>query len=228
MSDKTDYTAARERMVREQIAPRDISDERVLDAMLKTPRHLFVPPEERHLAYIDAPLAIGDGQTISQPYIVALMTQLLELSGDETVLEIGTGSGYQAAILAHIVKKVYSVECIPALANKAQKTLSELGIENVHIEEGDGSKGLLDYAPYEAIIVPAAAPEVPEPLKEQLAVEGRLVVPVGSRYGQVLERWRRIGEKLVHEQIVPVAFVPLVGEHGWNSGDKSSSWWKIF
>jgi protein-L-isoaspartate(D-aspartate) O-methyltransferase len=215
-------------MVREQIAPRDISDERVLDAMLKTPRHLFVPPEERHLAYIDAPLAIGDGQTISQPYIVALMTQLLELSGDETVLEIGTGSGYQAAILAHIVKKVYSVERIPALANKANKILSELGIENVFVEEGDGSRGLPDYAPYEAIIVTAAAPEAPEPLKEQLAADGRLVVPVGSRYGQVLERWRRIEEKLVHEQIVPVAFVPLVGEHGWNSEDKSSSWWKLF
>jgi protein-L-isoaspartate(D-aspartate) O-methyltransferase len=152
----------------------------------------------------------------------------LELSGDETVLEIGTGSGYQAAILAHIVKKVYSVEFIPALASKAQNILSELGIENVYVEEGDGSRGLPDYAPYEAIIVTAAAPEIPEPLKEQLAVDGRLVVPVGSRYGQVLERWRRIGGKLVREQLVPVAFVPLVGEHGWNSGDKSSSWWKLF
>ncbi len=228
MGDKIDYAAARQRMVRDQIAPRDITDARVLDAMLKTPRHLFVPPDERHLAYIDAPLPIGDGQTISQPYIVALMTQLLELSVEDTVLEIGTGSGYQAAILAQIVEGVFSVEYIPALADRAQKTLSDIGIENVHIEEGDGSIGLPDYAPYDAIIVTAAAPNVPEPLKEQLAEGGRLVVPVGSRYGQVLERWRRTGRKLAHEQIVPVAFVPLVGELGWNPGEKTSSWRKLF
>ncbi|MCK4740998.1 MAG: protein-L-isoaspartate(D-aspartate) O-methyltransferase [Anaerolineales bacterium] len=215
------YSHERKRMVDKQMVRRGIRDERVLEAMRTIPRHEFVPPEQVHQAYVDAPLPIGNSQTISQPYIVALMTELLSLKGDETVLEIGTGSGYQAAILAHLAKKVYSIERIPELAERAQSLLHSLQLENIEVVVGDGSCGLPEHAPYQAIIVTASAPEVPKPLEDQLSDGGRLVVPVGSRVGQVLELWRREGQKLVCEKLAPVAFVPLIGEHAWSHEGKS-------
>jgi len=207
-------------MVDQQMARRGIRDERVLAAMLAVPRHKFVPAEQERLAYIDAPLSIGNKQTISQPYIVALMTELLCLKGDETVLEIGTGSGYQAAILAHLTKKVYSIERIPELAERAQVLLHSLQMENIEVVVGDGSCGLPDHAPYQAIIVTAAPPGVPKPLEDQLGDGGRLVAPVGGRAGQVLELWKREGQKLVCEKLAPVTFVPLIGKHAWSEEEK--------
>ncbi len=221
MSEMEAYSRERERMVDQQMVSRGIRDERVLEAMLAIPRHEFVPPEQMHLAYIDAPLPIGNNQTISQPYIVALMTELLHLKGDETVLEIGTGSGYQTAILAHLAKIVYSVERIPELAERSGSLLHSLQLENIEVVVGDGSCGLPEHAPYQAIIVTASAPEVPKPLEDQLSEGGRLVVPVGSRVGQVLELWRREGQKLICEKLAPVAFVPLIGEHAWSHEGKS-------
>jgi protein-L-isoaspartate(D-aspartate) O-methyltransferase len=209
------FQKERERMVEEQLRHRDIRDERVLRAMLSIPRHLFVPSEHRHLAYVDGPLPIGCGQTISQPYIVALMTQLLSLSGNEVVLEVGTGSGYQAAILSLLAKEVHTIERHPELAAQAEKVLQELSLSNVHVHIGDGSLGLLEFAPYQAILVTAAAPHVPKPLLEQLAEEGRMVIPVGGQWGQNLERWTRKGARYLHEVLVPVAFVPLRGDAGW-------------
>lgn len=215
MTEEAAYKRERERMVREQLVSRDIRDERVLEAMRQVPRHLFVTPENRHLAYADGPLPIGSGQTISQPYIVALMSQLLKLEGDETVLEVGTGSGYQSAVLSHLAADVHTIELHESLANKAQASLEELGLTNIHVHIGDGSKGWPEAAPYEAIIVTAAAPQVPRPMFDQLDEGGRLVVPVGSRGGQYLERWTRQDTDYKREQIAPVAFVPLFGEHGW-------------
>ncbi len=209
---------ARERMVKAQLRGRDIIDPRVLAAMGTVPRHRFVPDDLQRQAYADGPVRLDKGQTISQPYIVALMAQLLELEGEETVLEIGTGSGYQAAVLSMLAAKVYSLERIPELACLAAEKLRRLGYDNIEVLERDGSNGLPEYAPYPAIVVTAAAPEPPEPLKKQLAPEGRLVVPVGSQEGQMLERWRKgKGGALSRERIAPVAFVPLVGEHGWKT-----------
>jgi protein-L-isoaspartate(D-aspartate) O-methyltransferase len=218
MDDKKEYKKARERMVERQMRARGIRDERVLQVMLSVPRHLFVSPDQRHAAYNDAPLPISHQQTISQPYIVALMTELLELKGDERVLEVGTGSGYQAAVLAQIARKVYSLERIHDLAVEARLLLSQLALENIEVLEVDGTLGLPEHAPYDAIIITAAAPHVPEPLKEQLCDGGRLVAPVGGRMGQMLERWRREGDDFSHERIASVAFVPLLGIHGWESG----------
>jgi protein-L-isoaspartate(D-aspartate) O-methyltransferase len=215
MPETKEYARERKRMVDRQMVRRGIRDERVLQAMSAVPRHRFVPPDQEHLAYIDAPLSIGNSQTISQPYIVALMTELLALRGEETVLEIGTGSGYQAAILAHLSRQVISVERIPELAEKARFLLQSLDVKNVLVVEGDGSCGVAEHAPYQAIIVTAAAPEAPEPLKDQLDEGGRLVIPVGSRAGQVLELWVREGQDLVCKQLTPVAFVPLIGEYAW-------------
>lgn len=211
------YAAERERMVRQQLANRGIRDPRVLDAMRQVPRHRFVPREELAYAYADGPLPIGSGQTISQPYIVALMTQMLALQGGETVLEVGTGSGYQAAVLAQLVRQVYTVERHASLAENARQVLQELGIGNVEVLLGDGSCGLAAHAPYQAILVTAAAPEVPRPLLDQLADGGRLVLPVGGRGSQLLVRWEREGEKFHEESGIPVAFVPLRGEYGWQS-----------
>lgn len=225
MTEGEELTRARERMVNVQIRNRGISDERVLDAMCIVPRHLFVPLEHRHLAYADAPLPIGHRQTISQPYIVALMTELLDLEKDDNVLEIGTGSGYQAAILAYLAKRVYTLERIPELANQSREVLDALELDNVEVIVGDGSQGLSEHSPYEAIIVTAAAPRVPDPLKEQLADGGRLVLPVGGQAGQILERWIRQGDDFNHESVAPVAFVPLVGEHGWDTDKRPFSWW---
>jgi protein-L-isoaspartate(D-aspartate) O-methyltransferase len=194
---------------------RDISDRRVLEAMRFVPRHRFVPQEAAELAYIDAPLPIGYRQTISQPYIVALMTQLLRLRGDEVVLEVGTGSGYQAAVLGRLARKVHTVERIPELAASARRILGDLGLDNVEVHVADGSAGLAEAAPFDAILVAAAAPKVPRPLLDQLAQGGRLVVPVGTIEGQILERWTRDGDEFNCDRAAPVCFVPLLGSHGW-------------
>ena len=215
-SDEIDYKAQRERMLDAQIVARGIRDERVLAAMQAVPRHRFVPDHVIGLAYRDSPLPIGDGQTISQPYIVALMTELLQLESEDRVLEIGTGSGYQAAILAQIAAEVITIERIPTLARDASRILSDLGYKNVRVKLGDGTLGWPDEAPYDGIIVTAAAPEMPEPLTEQLAEGGRLVAPVGPRLTQMLVRVRRTGDRLCTESLIGVAFVPLIGEHGWH------------
>jgi protein-L-isoaspartate(D-aspartate) O-methyltransferase len=202
-------------MVNEQIARRGLQDERLLEAFRRVPRHLFVPPPYRHLAYADSPLPIGYGQTISQPYIVALMLSVLHLRGHEKVLEIGTGSGYQAALLACLAQEVHTVEYIPELAEEAAQRLKALGFENVFCHVGDGSLGWPPAAPYHGIVVAAAAPQVPQPLLEQLAEGGRLVIPVGNRKYQDLQVWERHGEQVESESFLPVAFVPLRGTFGW-------------
>jgi len=201
------------------LAPRRIHDPRVLRAMQTVPRHRFVPPDLQERAYADCPLPIGEHQTISQPYIVALMTELLTLKGTEKVLEIGTGSGYQAAILGKLAQEVHTVERHASLAKRAEDVLRELGCENVHVHHADGSSGLPEHAPYEGVIVTAAAPEVPKILLDQLADGGVLVIPVGGYYGQTLQRWERIGESFTYDDIAPVAFVPLRGQMGWGDGE---------
>jgi protein-L-isoaspartate(D-aspartate) O-methyltransferase len=211
----TDFAGERQRMVEEQLCPRGIDDPRVLAVFESTPRHLFVPEESRPWAYADSPQSIGFGQTISQPFIVALMTQLLHLTGSERVLEVGAGSGYQAAILAQLVADVDTVEFIPELAERAACTLAELGLDNVHVHSGDGSEGWPACAPYDAILVAAAAPHVPPPLLEQLAAHGRLILPVGRHGTQELQLWQREQGTFEHKAIIPVAFVPLHGRHGW-------------
>ena len=210
-----DFQAARKRMVDGQIVRRGVTSPRVLEAFLEVPRHLFVPKRQRHFAYQDSPLGIGLGQTISQPYIVAYMTDKLELTGNERVLEIGTGSGYQAAILAELAEEVHTVERHAQLAEGARHLLDELGYTNVQVHEGDGTEGLTEFAPYAAIMVTAAGPDVPKPLLQQLHDGGRLVMPVGSRGGQYLVRIVRHGDDFTRENLAPVAFVPLIGEHGW-------------
>ena len=204
-------------MVEGQIARRGLHSQRLLDAFLEVPRHLFIPEDKRLFAYQDGPLPIGLGQTISQPYIVAYMTHQLRLEGAEKVLEIGTGSGYQAAILGLLAREVHSVERHQELAEKAQALLTELGYQNIPVHLGDGPKGLPEHAPYQAIMVTAAAPEVPKPLLDQLAEGGRLVIPIGGRFGQVLHLYQRQEGAIIQEDLTPVAFVPLIGEHGWKS-----------
>ncbi len=222
---EAEFNELRHRMVAEQIVRRGIKDERLLEALREVPRHEFVPPEQQRSAYIDAPLPIGERQTISQPYIVALMTSLLSLTGDETVLEIGTGSGYQAAILTRLAKQVYTVERVERLAQEAEERLARLGYDNVQVVRRDGTGGLPEYAPYEAILVTAAAPRVPSPLENQLAEGGRLVIPVGGRLGQVLEIWRCEDDRMVSERVTPVAFVPLIGKHAWpEDGGSAFNW----
>ncbi|MFQ5616809.1 MAG: protein-L-isoaspartate(D-aspartate) O-methyltransferase [Anaerolineales bacterium] len=225
MDDQSFYENERQSMVNKQIAPRNITDPRVLNALRTVPRHLFVPEEYRHLAYADGPLPIDRNQTISQPYIVALMTELLCLTGDEKVLEIGTGSGYQAAILGKLVRQVYTIERHAALAEQAALTLKKLGYSNVYVLTGDGSKGLPAHGPYDSIIITAAAPRVSQDMLEQLVEGGILVVPVGGERGQVLQRWIRQPEQVVEsgdfvqEKIVPVAFVPMRGRSGWKTDE---------
>ena len=209
------YTRQRERMVASQIEARQIRDPRLLAAMRKIPRHKFIPPGRRNIAYDDRPVLIGNHQTISQPYIVALMTDLLKLKGDEHVLEIGTGSGYQAAILSEMCAEVYTVERHKSLADQAAHTLKELGIQNITIQHGDGSCGWPEKAPFDAIMVTAAAPSVPAPLKNQLEIGGRLIIPVGQPGMQNLELWRREEDGFQQTQIVPVSFVPLRGAFGF-------------
>ncbi len=205
-----------QRMVEEQIKARGVRDPRVLAAMQRVPRHLFVPERYRAQAYDDYPLPIGYGQTISQPFIVAYMTERLALPPEAKVLEIGTGSGYQAAVLAHLAREVHTIERLPELAEAARQRLRALGYDNIQVHQGDGSRGLPEHAPYDGIVVTAAAPKVPAALLEQLAPGGRLVVPVGSRGAQYLEVWeRRDDGTFVRKILEPVAFVPLIGTEGW-------------
>ena len=215
MTDEDYYASERNYMVETQIASRGVRDRRVLDAMRAVPRHCFVQPEYRNLAYTDGPLPIGSGQTISQPYIVALMTELLELKGTEKVLEVGTGSGYQAAILARLVSEVHTIERRANLADYARRILEELGVKNITVHVGDGTLGYPEQMPFAGIIVTAGAPNVPKLLLDQLDEGGRLVIPVGGRGGQYLECWHRQGKEYKHKNIIPVAFVPLIGEMGW-------------
>ena len=217
-SKEHDYTSARLVMVRSQLQRRGITDARVLQAMREVPRHLFVPPEWRHEAYSDRPLPIGDEQTISQPYMVAIMTQNLALQGHEHMLEIGTGSGYQAAVLSRLAAHVSSIEYFADLADSARALLQRLGYINVEVIVGDGGLGLPAQAPYDGIIVAAAAPHVPQPLLAQLAEGGRLVIPVGSATRQELCIITRHGDDYAQERSVPCRFVPLLGEEGW-AGD---------
>jgi protein-L-isoaspartate(D-aspartate) O-methyltransferase len=205
----------RDMMVSRQIRGRGVKDERVLDAMGKVPRHFFVPSSAFGASYADHPLEIGAGQTISQPLMVATMLELLELSGDERVLEIGTGSGYQTAVLALLVERVYTVEFRAILLETAETRISRLGIMNVSTECGDGSEGWFEHAPYDSIIVSAGAPQVPELLKHQLSDGGRLVIPVGARDLQHLLMIRRDGDSFDQTQHGSCLFVPLIGNAGW-------------
>ncbi len=214
-----DFDRMRSEMVTAQLEKRGISDQRVLEACRKLPRHLFVPVDFRPYAYDDGPLPIGLGQTISQPYIVALMTSLLSLRGSEKVLEIGTGSGYQAAVLAHLCAEVHTIERHAALAERAVKMLRLLGMSNVTVHASDGSLGWVEAAPYQGIIVTAAAPRPPVPLLDQLDEDGRLVIPIGGLAMQELEVWIRHGEDFTREAVLPVSFVPLRGAHGWGEAD---------
>ena len=214
----SDYSKLRERMVKRQIAGRGVRSERVLKAMRKVPRERFLPRGQGVFAYDDSPLPIGDGQTISQPYIVAYMAESLALEGGEKVLEIGTGSGYAAAVLAEIAAEVYTIERIEGLATMARTGLGDLGYTNVHVRCGDGTLGWPEEAPYDGIIVSAGGPDVPETLKHQLKTGGRLVIPIGkSKAYQQLIRVTRIAENdFQTEDLLPVRFVPLVGEEGWS------------
>ena len=209
------FQKARDRMVETQLAGRGISDQRVLDAMRKVPRHFFVDEALQEQAYSDHPLPIADKQTISQPYIVALMTEKLELQGQEKVLEIGTGSGYQAAILAELAQRVFSIERLPGLAYRANQALRKLGYTNVIVRVSDGTLGWPDEAPFDGIIVTAGAPKVPQPLVDQLAMGGRLVVPVGDRLSQSLMLVERVPEGIRKTDLGGVRFVDLVGKWGW-------------
>ncbi|HRU46255.1 MAG TPA: protein-L-isoaspartate(D-aspartate) O-methyltransferase [Candidatus Marinimicrobia bacterium] len=205
-----DYYQLRQKMVNEQIIARGVRAESVIKAMQKVERHLFVPEQYRNFAYSDRPLPIGEGQTISQPYIVALMTELLDLKKSDKVLEIGTGSGYQAAILAEICDSVYTIEIIPSLGKQAQALLKELGYHNIHCKIGDGYLGWPEHAPYDGIIVTCAPSKIPQPLKEQLAEGGRMVIPVGATYTQELVLVTKTKGKLIQKSVIPVRFVPML------------------
>lgn len=204
------FSEARRVMVTEQLQGQGIRDRGVLSAMGKVPRELFVPPAFRERAYEGGPLPIGEGQTISQPYIVALMTELLELDGTERVLEIGTGSGYHAAILAELAKEVYTIEILPALAKEAKRRLLQLGYHTIEVKRGDGYLGWPEKAPFDAILLTAAPKEAPQTLLDQLKEGGILVAPLGPLTDQTLFRFRKKGGRIIKEEIVPVRFVPMV------------------
>ena len=220
-----DLKTARRRMVEQQIATRGVRSELVLNAMLRVPREAFLPDRLIEFAYDDTPLPIAEGQTISQPYIVAFMIEALALKGGEKVLEVGAGSGYAAAVLAEIATNVFAIERIPSLAQEAQTRLAGLGYTNVEVVEGDGTRGLPEHAPYDAIIVAAGGPKVPESLKEQLAIGGRMVIPVGiDQRSQELIRVTRVAtDEYRSEDIADVRFVPLIGEQGWAVDGQASS-----
>jgi protein-L-isoaspartate(D-aspartate) O-methyltransferase len=216
-----DYRQARHQMVETQIRKRHVTDSRVLECLERIPRHEFIPVEFRDRAYDDAPLPIGEGQTISQPYIVAAMTAALRLRGDERVLEIGAGFGYQAAVLACLAKEVFTMEFRSELATEAAERLARLGYANVHVHCGDGTLGLPDFAPYDAILVAAAAPSVPTPLLAQLTESGRMIVPVGGVENQELRLIERSHDTFRTTMLEPCRFVPLVGAYGWKEASKS-------
>jgi len=209
------FEQQRRDMVENQLRRHGIRDERVLEAMETVPREQFVPPREEVRAYLDGALPIEHGQSISQPYMVALMTEALKLTGSERVLELGTGTGYQAAVLAALCSEVYSIERIPELAQSARQRLEALGIANVTITVGDGTAGRPEHAPYDGIIVTAGAPEAPAPLLEQLAEGARLVVPVGDRYAQMLKAYVKTPDGIEESNLCPCKFVPLVGAYAW-------------
>jgi protein-L-isoaspartate(D-aspartate) O-methyltransferase len=212
-TDGTNFTQAREQMVKEDLMGRDITNPRVLEVMGNIPRHLFVDENLQHVAYNDNPLPIGEGQTISQPYMVALMTQSLELKGNETVLEIGTGSGYQAAVLAELVEEVYTIEIKPALTKRAEERLDSMGYRNIKVKNADGYFGWEEHAPYDAIMVTAAVNHIPPSLLDQLKDGGKLILPMGSTaYYQTLTLVEKQGNELIVTHITSVMFVPLTGE----------------
>ncbi len=213
-----EFERLRERMVQQQLCARMLRDARVLEAFRRIPRHLFVPEALRHRAYEDGPLAIGYDQTISQPFMVALMVEALHLQGHERVLEVGTGSGYEAAILSQLALEVYSVERVPELAIHATRQLEALGIANVAVTTGDGTLGWPAHAPYDGILVAAAATTVPPPLQEQLVEGGRLLIPLGTRKVQMLLCVQRHGQTFFERPLTACAFVPLIGQHGWPPG----------
>jgi protein-L-isoaspartate(D-aspartate) O-methyltransferase len=210
-----DYRLARERMVKNQLIPRGIADQNVLRAMGKVQRHLFVEEALVGEAYNDHPLPIGLKQTISQPYIVALMTEALELTGREKVLEIGTGSGYQTAILAELSDRVYTIERIAPLLEGSKRLLESLGYRNIYFKAYDGTLGWEDFSPFDAIMVTAGAPSVPDPLRKQLADGGRMIIPIGNRYSQDLIKVTRTKDRFVEKNLGGCRFVDLIGEHGW-------------
>jgi len=213
--DEDKYAAARHNMVKTQLIPRGIADPRVLAVMRKVPRHRFVPSHLWDQAYNDYPLPIGEDQTISQPYIVALMTEILEPREADKVLEIGMGSGYQAAILADLVAQVFTIDRMAPLVAAARQVLESLGYRNIKTRLGDGTEGWPEEGPFDGIMVTAAAPQVPRPLTEQLALGGRLVIPVGDRYSQTLTLVRKIKDGLKYEYHGGCRFVPLIGKYGW-------------
>lgn len=214
-ADKTDFSRLRHLMIETQIVPRGIKDSRVIEAMRKVPRHHFVDVSLRDRAYDDMALPFEEGQTVSQPYMVAVMTELLELKGTEKVLEIGTGSGYQAAILAELSGEVYTIERLRSLSERAGKTLDSLGYKNVHLITGDGTLGFQDEAPFDRILITAGAPEIPRPLPEQVAEGGIIVAPVGDRFSQQLVKAQKLHNELSCEYHTPCVFVPLIGVYGW-------------
>ena len=214
-----DFRQLRESMVETQLIPRGIRDSRVLNAMRTIPRHIFIDESQWDNSYADTALPIGEGQTISQPYMVAIMTELLSLSGGEKVLEIGTGSGYQTALLAQLSGIVYTIERIRLLAERAQEKFLSLGYKNICVKVADGTIGWPDVSPFDRILVTAGAPELPEPLSEQLAEGGILLAPVGDRFSQRLVRAMKKGGQLSKEYHIPCVFVPLVGECGWKEAD---------
>ena len=215
MAKARNHSRLRHQMVEGQIARRGVTDPRVLEAMRQVPRHRFMPDSLLQSAYADCALPIGEGQTISQPYIVALMTEALELKGNENTLEIGTGSGYQTAILAELSSRVYTIERIKSLLGNARKVLSELGYDNILFRAFDGTLGWKEYAPFDAIMVTAGAPHVAKPLIDQLADNGRMIIPVGDRYTQELIKIVRKGEDLEQKSLGGCRFVNLIGVHGW-------------
>lgn len=212
-----DYEILRERMVLQQLIPRGIKNQKVLDAFRKVERHKFIPEDLRSSAYADFPVPIGEGQTISQPYIVALMTDCLNLTGQDKVLEIGTGSGYQAAILAELTKEVYSIERFEVLAKRAEVILNALGYANIKIKVDDGTLGWQEAGPFDKIMVTAASPQIPLPLTEQLKENGKLILPLGESFSQVLTLVEKKKGKFESVDICGCVFVPLVGKHGWNN-----------
>ena len=212
------FLAQRRSMVESQLRARGIRDERVLAAMFRVPRHEFVSAEYRDQVYEDHPIPIGEGQTLSQPYIVAVMLEALALDPSDIVLEIGTGSGYQTALLAELAKQVYSVERHASLAHDARATLARLGYSNVEVALGDGSHGLAERAPFDAIVVSAAAPQIPPPLFEQMREGGRMVIPVGPAHAQELQLVRKQAGKLIVANLEGCRFVPLIGSEGYPTG----------